>query len=107
MATMDATDTLHRLRTISGHIEGITRMVEDEEDCLVLIQQIQAMQAGLKKVSIILLDKYLRTCLQAADQDSDPLQREWALRELRKVLFLGVGRGPEPGPRPIGLKSFF
>jgi DNA-binding FrmR family transcriptional regulator len=90
--TTDRTDTLHRLRTICGHVDGIARMVEEGADCFALIQQVQAVQASLRKVSIMLLDNYLHTCVLAAAGDRDPVQRERALSEIRRALLQSIGQ---------------
>jgi DNA-binding FrmR family transcriptional regulator len=67
-------------------------MVEEGADCLALIQQIQAVQASLRKVSIMLLDNYLHTSVLMAAGDGDPVQRERALSEIRRALVLSIGQ---------------
>jgi CsoR family transcriptional regulator, copper-sensing transcriptional repressor len=74
-----------RLASSAGHIHGIARMVEDEAYCIDVITQIQAVQAALNKVSALLLDNHLRTCVTTAIQGDDPQERERMLQEVTSV----------------------
>ena len=46
---MKQDQTLKRLKTIEGHMRGVIRMVENDEYCIDVIRQIQAVQAALNK----------------------------------------------------------
>ena len=82
---MDKDSTLQRLRTIEGHIRGIERMVEDDTYCIDVLQQIQAVQAALNKVSTQILDDHLHSCLVTAVQGEDPDEKDRVLREITDV----------------------
>ena len=82
---MDKENTLQRLRTVEGHIRGIERMVEDDTYCIDVLQQIQAVQAALNKVSTQILDDHLHSCLVTAVQGEDPAERDRVLREITEV----------------------
>ena len=77
-----------RLASAAGHIKGIQRMAADDVYCIDLIQQIQAVQAALDKVSTMLLDNHLRTCVTTAIQGEDAEEREQMLQELTNVFQL-------------------
>jgi DNA-binding FrmR family transcriptional regulator len=81
-----------RLASAAGHLKGIQRMVADDAYCIDLIQQIQAVQAALNKVSTMLLDNHLRTCVTTAIQGEDAEERERMLQELTNV-FQVTSRG--------------
>jgi DNA-binding FrmR family transcriptional regulator len=81
-----------RLASAAGHIKGIQRMVADDAYCIDLIQQIQAVEAALNKVSTMLLDNHLRTCVTTAIQGEDAEERERMLQELTNV-FQVTSRG--------------
>jgi DNA-binding FrmR family transcriptional regulator len=86
MAVSDqTTDTLNRLRSIAGHVNGIARMVEEDAYCIDVIQQIQAVQAALNKVSAKVLDDHLHSCVTTAIQGDDSSERERVLREIMQV----------------------
>lgn len=74
-----------RLASASGHLKGIERMVEEDTYCIDVIRQIQAVQAALNKVSAMLLDNHLRTCVTTAIQGDDPAEREKMLAEVTNV----------------------
>lgn len=78
-------DTLQRLKSIEGHIRGVTRMVEEEKYCIDIIKQIQAVQAALNKVSTQILNDHLNSCLITAVRGEDPEERERVLREIAEV----------------------
>ena len=77
--------SLKRLKTIEGHIRGITRMVENEEYCIDLIRQIQAVQAALNKVSLTILNEHLNSCVITAIRGEDPSERERVLKEIEEI----------------------
>lgn len=74
-----------RLASAAGHIKGIERMVAEEAYCIDVIQQIQAVQAALSKVSALVLDNHLHSCVIAAVQGDDPGDRERVLKEITTV----------------------
>jgi DNA-binding FrmR family transcriptional regulator len=70
---------------VEGHIRGIERMVEDEVYCIDIIRQLQAVQAALNKVSSIILEEHLHSCLITAVRGDNPDERERVLREISEV----------------------
>jgi len=74
-----------RLKTIEGHIRGIDRMVEEDVYCIDIIRQIQAVQAALNKVSKIILEEHLNSCLITAIRGDDPKERERVLQEIAEI----------------------
>lgn len=74
-----------RLASAAGHIKGIERMVDEEAYCIDVIQQIQAVQAALSKVSTLVLDNHLNSCVITAVQGEDPGERERVLKEVTTV----------------------
>ncbi|MCA9866003.1 MAG: metal-sensitive transcriptional regulator [Anaerolineae bacterium] len=78
-------DATQRLASAAGHIRGIERMVADDAYCIDVIKQIQAVQAALSKVSTILLDNHLRTCVTTAIQGDNAEEREQMLQEITSV----------------------
>ena len=85
MADMKHENVLNRLKTAEGHLRGIQRMVEEDAYCIDIIRQIQAVQSALNKVSSILLENHLNTCLITAVRGEDPQERERVLREIVDV----------------------
>jgi DNA-binding FrmR family transcriptional regulator len=81
----DNENTLRRLKSIEGHVRGIERMVDEGTYCIDVIRQIQAVQAALDKVSSIILENHLNSCLITAVRGDDPEDRERVLREIGEV----------------------
>jgi DNA-binding FrmR family transcriptional regulator len=82
---MDKQEKIRRLKTIEGHVRGIERMVEQDVYCIDLIRQIQAVQSALRKLSSLILDDHLHTCLIAAVQGDEVHERERVLSEIAEV----------------------
>jgi DNA-binding FrmR family transcriptional regulator len=82
---MDREETARRLKNIEGHVRGIERMVDQEAYCIDVIRQIQAVQAALSKVSAMILNDHLHSCLITAVRGEDPEERERVLKEISEV----------------------
>ncbi len=78
-------EALHRLKNVEGHIRGIQRMVEEDKYCIDVIRQIHAAQAALNKVSTMILEGHLNSCLITAVRGDDPDDRERVLQEIADV----------------------
>jgi DNA-binding FrmR family transcriptional regulator len=78
-------NAMRRLKNIEGHIRGIERMLEEEAYCIDVIRQIQAAQAALNKVSSMILEEHLNSCLITAVRGEDPSERERVLKEISDV----------------------
>lgn len=81
----DNQDAIRRLKTAEGHLRGIQRMLEQEAYCIDIIRQIQAVQSALNRISAILLDQHLNSCLITAIQGDDAQERQRVLREITDV----------------------
>ena len=78
-------NAFQRLKTVEGHLRGITRMVENDAYCIDVIRQIQAVEAALNKISSIILEEHLNSCVITAVQGEDPSERERVLQEIKEV----------------------
>ena len=85
MDDVTKTSVSRRLASASGHIKGIERMVDEDAYCIDVIQQIQAVQAALNKVSGMILDSHLHSCVTTAIRGDDPSERERVLEEVTSV----------------------
>lgn len=81
----DHKNNIQRLKTVEGHIRGIQRMLEQDQYCIDIIRQIQAVQSALNKVSARILEGHLNTCLMSAVQGEDPEERRRVLNEVTEV----------------------
>jgi DNA-binding FrmR family transcriptional regulator len=76
---------LKRLRSISGHVSGIERMVSEDAYCIDVIKQVQAVQAALNKVNDLILENHLNTCVIEAVRGDSKKERERVLDEIVEV----------------------
>ncbi|TJX65666.1 metal-sensitive transcriptional regulator [Soehngenia saccharolytica] len=60
-----------RLKKVEGQIKGIQKMVEDGKYCGDILIQISAARSALNNVSGIILENYLKNCLNQ-DQSTSP-----------------------------------
>ncbi|MAT96227.1 MAG: transcriptional regulator [Anaerolineaceae bacterium] len=74
-----------RLASAAGHIKGIERMAQEDAYCIDMIRQIQAVQAALNKVTAMMLDTHLHTCMMTAVRGPDMAERERMLAEVTAV----------------------
>jgi DNA-binding FrmR family transcriptional regulator len=77
--------TVHRLRSIAGHVKSIERMVAEDKYCIDIIKQVQAVQAALSRVNDLVLDGHLHACVTAAIRGDDADERERVLGEILDV----------------------
>jgi DNA-binding FrmR family transcriptional regulator len=75
----------NRLHRISGQVDGLERMVDDERYCIDILTQVSAVQAALDKVALALLGEHSRHCVVGAEKLED---RE----ELTEEMMGAVGR---------------
>ena len=67
-------DNLPRLNRISGQIDGIKKMIEDERYCTDILMQLRAVRSAIKSVESNILQKHLQNCVAqsfASDKDRD------------------------------------
>lgn len=53
---------LHRLKIANGHLKKVMKMVEDDDYCIDVIHQSQAVQRALEEADSVILENHLRTC---------------------------------------------
>ncbi|NJK79942.1 MAG: metal-sensitive transcriptional regulator [Chloroflexaceae bacterium] len=65
-----------RLRRIEGQIRGIQRMVESGRDCREIVNQVVAVKAALSSLNAVVLECYVRRCLDNPDCAQDNTAEE-------------------------------
>lgn len=76
-------DTLRRLKTAGGHLRAVERMIDEDKYCADVLLQMQAVIASLEKVSNIILENHLETCMRAAIRRGE---EEEVVRELKAFI---------------------
>lgn len=85
--------SLHRVRIIAGQLEGLEKMIQDEEYCVDIMTQSLAIQRALRSLNKLVLENHLQTHLAAAFQSDDYDVRDRAQRELLDLYELNNVRG--------------
>ena len=62
---------INRLNRISGQINGITKMVENDAYCNDLLIQLSAVENSVKSLSTLILEKHLYTCVPKELENGD------------------------------------
>jgi DNA-binding FrmR family transcriptional regulator len=76
-------DTLDRLKKIQGQIGGIIRMVEEGSYCIDIVNQVSAVRGGLDKVTLMILERHLKSCVSSAIKENHP---DKAIDELMQTI---------------------
>lgn len=73
---------LHRFKIASGHLKKVLKMVEDQEYCINVIHQSQAVQKALREADHLILENHLKTCAADAVKSG---RGEEAVKEVMNV----------------------
>jgi len=76
---------LNRMNYLSGHLEGIKKMIKDEKYCIDIIKQNKAIVAALKKVNQMILENHLNTCVTEAIKGRSEKERKKKIKELLAI----------------------
>ena len=56
-------DALKRLNYVSGHLDGIRRMVEQDKYCVDILKQPYAVRKAIEKLELLMLGSHMDTCV--------------------------------------------
>lgn len=56
-------DVLKRLKYIEGHLNGIRKMVEEDQYCVDILRQTYAVRKAIEKLEALILEGHLHTCV--------------------------------------------
>ncbi len=76
----------NRLNRIEGHVRGINRMLEEQDDCDDIVVQLSAIKAAVNQVTIKLLEGHMNTCLMECAATGDIEALEHFRRSMALVL---------------------
>jgi DNA-binding FrmR family transcriptional regulator len=80
---------LKRAARLEGQVRGVGRMIEEDRYCIDIVNQISAIQAAAREISLQLLEGHVRHCVMDAAQTEDA---EPKLDELIQTLGKAMGR---------------
>lgn len=70
---------------ISGHLEGIKKMVKNGEYCIDIIKQNEAVMAAAQKVNEMILENHLDTCVTRAIKGKSKKERKKKIQEILEL----------------------
>ncbi len=56
-------DVLKRLKYIEGHLNGIRKMIEEDQYCVDILRQTYAVRKAIEKLESLILESHLHTCV--------------------------------------------
>ncbi|MDD3334863.1 MAG: metal-sensing transcriptional repressor [Eubacteriales bacterium] len=59
------------LKTATGQMEGIIRMIEEERYCIDISNQILAASAQLKRANLLILQQHMNHCVKTAIENGN------------------------------------
>lgn len=73
---------LHRLQIAKGQLEKVISMVENDQYCIDVLHQTQAIEAALKETDDVIMENHLKTCAAEAIQAG---RKDEAIKEVMEV----------------------
>jgi len=62
---------INRLNRIEGQVRGIKNMLENDEYCVDILNQISASRAALSSLASVLLEDHIQTCVAEGIKNGD------------------------------------
>lgn len=59
-------NSLKRLNRVEGQIKGLKKMIEEEQYCIDLINQVDAIRRALEQVALIIMKRHIESCVTEA-----------------------------------------
>jgi len=76
---------LNRMNYLSGHLEGIRKMIKGDKYCIDIIKQNEAVIAAIKKLNQMVLENHLNTCVTQAIKSRDKKEKTKKIREILEI----------------------
>lgn len=77
---------LNRLSRITGHLQHIARLIEDDEDCAAVLMQIAAVKSALNGLGKEIINEHLSHCIYHAIEDGDTAAVEEFQKAIQKYI---------------------
>jgi len=62
---------INRLNRISGQIDGVKKMIEDDRYCDDILTQLSAVEKAVKSLSSVILERHMYSCITREVKDSN------------------------------------
>jgi len=81
----DHSDDLPRLNRISGQVDGIKKMIEENRYCPDIMVQLKALRSAIKSVEANVLGRHLSGCVTEAMKSGNKKQQAKKLEEIKEL----------------------
>ena len=75
-----------RLNRVSGQINGVSKMIEENRYCADVLTQISAIESALREIGFIILEDHLKTCVSSDIKADDYSSLEEAVAICKKLV---------------------
>jgi Uncharacterized protein conserved in bacteria len=82
----DPVETTRLLKTARGQIDGILRMIEQDQYCIKISHQLLACEAILRKANRIILREHMVECVREATTSGSQQELEQKVKELTELI---------------------
>ena len=82
----DKKSVAHKIKIARGQLDGVLKMIEEDQYCVDISTQLLAAQALLRSANQQILDAHIRHCVAGAIADGDEAVREEKLDEALKLI---------------------
>ncbi len=76
---------IRRLNRISGQVEGVKKMIEEQRYCPEILNQLRAIRAAVKGIEGEILRRHLSSCVTMAMQNGDETSRARSIDEVTRL----------------------
>ncbi len=76
---------LNRMSYLTGHLQGVRKMIEKDKYCIDVIRQNEAVIEALKRVNQMVLENHLNTCVTEAIKGKNEKERREKIKELLEI----------------------
>ena len=77
---------LKRMSRLTGQVQGVSRMVEEDRYCVDILNQTAAIRSALRAVERLIIEDHARTCMEEAIIAGDPERQRVMFQEVVKLL---------------------
>lgn len=75
-----------RLNRVSGQINGVSKMIEENRYCVDVLTQISAIESALREIGFIVLEDHLKTCVSSDIKSNDFSSLEEAVAICKRLI---------------------
>lgn len=77
-------EIINRLKRIEGQVRGLQRMVDEDQYCIKILNQIAAVRGALDKVTLKIFERHTQGCVKSALKNKE--DEEEIIEELIQVI---------------------